>query len=202
MPVSLSHRLIFLRHGETDWNAEGRLQGQQDIPLNARGREQAAAAGHAVRHFLGPEADTLLARLHFVASPLLRTRDTMQRARIAMALPPEPFALDARLMELTFGLWETHTWAEIKATQPTEARARTRDKWDFTPPEGESYAQLSARVRLWIDDVAGDTLVVAHGGTARVLLHLLGDMSPPVAANAVIHQGRPLIFEHGSYYWL
>ena len=52
----LRHRLVFLRHGETDWNAEGRLQGQQDIPLNAKGRRQAEKAGRIVARILGPDA--------------------------------------------------------------------------------------------------------------------------------------------------
>ena len=69
---TLSHRLIFIRHGETDWNAEGRLQGQHDIPLTGRGRDQAASAGREARKYLARKG---LTDLRYVASPLSRTRD-------------------------------------------------------------------------------------------------------------------------------
>ena len=65
----MQHRLIFIRHGETDWNRERRLQGQRDTPLNGRGRDQASAVGRSVRDWRGLE----LANLRFVASPLSRT---------------------------------------------------------------------------------------------------------------------------------
>jgi broad specificity phosphatase PhoE len=100
---TLAHRLIFIRHGETDWNVEGRLQGQHDIPLNGRGRDQAASAGREARKYIAREG---LTDLRYVASPLTRTRDTMELARGAMGLDPKDYALDPRLMELSFGRWE------------------------------------------------------------------------------------------------
>ena len=87
---TLPHRLIFIRHGETNWNAQGRLQGQHDIPLNGRGRDQAANAGREARKYIAREG---LTDLRFVASPLSRTRDTMEIARGSMGLDPKAYSI-------------------------------------------------------------------------------------------------------------
>ena len=196
--MPLRHRLIFLRHGETDWNAEGRLQGQHDVPLNGRGRDQAASAGRMVRDTFGAD----LGSLHFVASPLSRTRETMEIARTAMGLDPLSYDMDQRLVELSFGRWEGLIWPEVKAMDPWAATAREGNKWTFQPPGGESYAMLADRLRPWLDTIERDTLVVSHGGVARVLLVLIGGMTTASAPVSDIHQGRVLFFEGSTARWL
>ena len=193
------HRLIFIRHGETDWNAEGRLQGQKDIPINARGRIQAAAAGSKARDWLGSER---LNTLRFVASPLGRTRETMELARQAMGLDPTVYELDDCLLELSFGRWEGLTWPEVKKMDPWAARAREGDKWLFQPPGGESYAMLADRLRPWVATISEETVIVSHGGVARVLMQLIGGVERSKAPLSDIHQGRVLIFENGHCRWL
>ena len=195
----LPHRLIFIRHGETDWNAEGRLQGQHDIPLNGRGRDQAASAGRDARKYIAREG---LTDLRYVASPLSRTRDTMELARGAMGLDPKDYATDTRLMELSFGRWEGLIWPEVKAMDPWAAKAREGDKWTFQPPGGESYAMLADRLRPWLATVTGDTVVVSHGGVARVLMAMIGGIPISDAPMMDIHQGRVLIFQDGRRRWL
>jgi broad specificity phosphatase PhoE len=196
--MALKHRLIFLRHGETDWNVEGRLQGQHDIPLNGRGRDQADSAGRMVRDLFAAD----LPGLHFVASPLIRTRETMEIARKAMGLDPNGYDLDPRLMELSFGRWEGLVWPEVKAIDPWAAKAREGAKWSFQPPGGESYAMLADRLRPWLDTISRDTLVVSHGGVARVLFAMLGGQTTASAPMADIYQGRVLLFDGGSSRWL
>ena len=196
--MPLRHRLIFLRHGETDWNAEGRLQGQHDVPLNGRGRDQAASAGRMVRDTFGAD----LGSLHFVASPLSRTRETMEIARTAMGLDPLSYDMDQRLVELSFGRWEGLIWPEVKAMDPWAATAREGNKWTFQPPGGESYAMLADRLRPWLDTIERDTLVVSHGGVARVLLVMIGGMTTASAPLSDIHQGRVLFFEGSTARWL
>ena len=200
--IRISHRLLFIRHGETDYNREGRLQGQRDIPLNPKGREQASAVGRSLRKLAGAEINRLEAAHAFVSSPLIRTRETMERARVAMGLPQQDYGLDDALKELTFGDWEGLTWPEVQARDPTSAAARAAAKWDFTPPNGESYATLALRLTPWLASVEHDLFVASHGGVARALLYLLADVPPAVAAEASIHQGRAILFAQGGFRWL
>jgi broad specificity phosphatase PhoE len=196
------HRIVFVRHGQTAYNAENRLQGQRDTPLDGKGRAHAAAVGRFLRDHMGAEMARLDAQGAFWASPLQRTRDTMEIARAEMGLAPQSYRVDARLMELTFGDWEGLTWDAVGARNPMELEARSEDKWNFTPPGGESYAMLVERVRPWLDERDGDAFVVAHGGVARAFMFMLAGVAPDIAASAGIWQGRALIFDKGESYWV
>ena len=197
------YRILFIRHGETDWNADGRLQGQQDIPLNAKGREQASAVGRMLAKTMRAEIDRLEAANAFVASPLIRTRETMERARAAMGFDAKRYALSDGLKELTFGAWEGLTWPEVAARDPAGAEARERDKWGFVPPGGESYAQLTDRIATWLSQRQGDLFIASHGGVARAMMNCLGGLDDELASNANIFQGRALIFEpDGRFRWV
>jgi broad specificity phosphatase PhoE len=200
--ISFSHRLIFVRHGETPYNAENRLQGQRDVPLGARGRDQASAVGRTLRARIGAEIDRLEAADAFVASPLLRTRETMELARDAMGLSPKRYRLDPALRELTFGDWEGLTWPEVRALDPKGLAARRADKWTYVPPKGESYAMLAKRVRSWLETLTADAFVVSHGGVARALMTLIAGVPGALAADAPIVQGRALLFDKGGYNWI
>jgi broad specificity phosphatase PhoE len=195
----LKHRLIFLRHGETDWNVEGRLQGGKDIPLNAKGRWQAEQAGRTALKILGPAA---VRAIPFVSSPLIRARATMELARGAMGLPPQDYALDPRVSELTFGDWEGLTWPDVQARAPQAAAWREGEKWTFQPPNGESYSMLAQRLEPWLESLRGETLVVSHGGVARALMATVGGLPPERAATADIWQGRVLVFAGGRFDWI
>jgi probable phosphoglycerate mutase len=196
------HRIIFVRHGQTAYNAENRLQGQRDTPLDGKGRAQAAAVGRFLRDHMGGEIARLDAQGAFWASPLQRTRHTMEIMRAEMGLPPQSYRVDARLMELSFGDWEGLTWDTVGARDPAGVEARIDDKWDFAPPGGESYAMLVARLRPWLDARDGDVLAVAHGGVARAFLAMLAGIAPDRAASAEIWQGRALIFDKGGFSWI
>ncbi|HEY1779565.1 MAG TPA: histidine phosphatase family protein [Roseiarcus sp.] len=197
-----SHRLIFVRHGETAYNAENRLQGQLDIPLNARGREQARAVGGTLGARIGPEIDRLEAAGAFIASPLMRARETMEIARDAMGLSPIRYRLDPVLKELSFGAWEGLTWREVEGRDPKGVAVRRKDKWSFAPPRGESYARLAERLCPWLVGLAGDAFIVSHGGVARALMTLIAGVKPEKAADAPIVQGRALCFENGTCRWI
>src|SRR3954463_11872778 len=99
-PAALTHTLYFVRHGETDWNLEARLQGQRDVPLNDFGRVQAEEAGARLRGLV-----LRYEKLDYVASPLGRARETMERLRETIGLAPRTYRIDDRLKELTFGGW-------------------------------------------------------------------------------------------------
>ncbi len=184
--------LVLLRHGETDWNRQARLQGQRDIPLNDLGRAQAARNGRALSR-----AITDIAGYDFVASPMSRARETMEIARTAMGLSPTAYIRDDRLMELTFGDWEGLTLDEVRKRDGEAAARRDADKWRHNPPGGESYQQLAARVAPWLSALRRPTVVVAHGGIARVLrIRLLGE-DPLVAVAAPIAQDKVFLWRDG-----
>ncbi len=156
--------LIFVRHGETDWNVEQRLQGQQDVPLNARGRDQARRHGLALA-----QAMSQIAGYDFVSSPLGRARETMEILRAALGLDPMAYRVDPALVEITFGAWEGFTLPELALTAADEVARRIADKWGYVPPGGESYAMLWQRIAAWQDRVQRDTVAVSHGAVLRIV---------------------------------
>jgi broad specificity phosphatase PhoE len=166
------------------------------VPLNAVGRVQAAEVGARLRALVPAYED-----LDYVASPLSRARDTMEGLRSAVGLPTAAYRLDDRLKELSFGTWEGLTWREIRSRDANKATIRARDKWTFVPPGGESYAMLAERVAPFLAELTRDTVVVSHGGVARVLLALLGHAPQDEAPRVDIWQGRVLVFGRDGYRW-
>jgi probable phosphoglycerate mutase len=191
----MNHRpvLYFVRHGQTDWNAERRLQGQQDIPLNTLGRAQATRCGSILSGLFARDG-LRAAELDYVASPLGRARETMELLRAGLGLPPRDYRTERRLMEMSFGRWEGFTFAELQAREAAALAARERDKWGFVLPEGESYEQLVVRVRDWYDAVDRDTVVASHGGVCRALIAHLGIKPKETASLGEIGQGCVYVF--------
>lgn len=189
--------LVFVRHGETDWNVEGRLQGQRDIPLNDTGRAQARRNGKALIAAI-PD----IAGYDFVASPLERSRETMEIARLAMGLDPSAYHLDERLREISFGEWEGYTTQELRALVPALVEARETDKWGFLPPEGESYRLLSERIDGWLADIVRPTVTVSHGGVGRVLLRRVLGLDPHEAVTMSFPQDQVLLLKDGKASWI
>ncbi len=190
-------RLYYIRHGETDWNAEARLQGQREIPINAKGRDQARHCGGILRDLLARDALDP-AQFDFVASPLGRTRETMQIVRGELGLDPADYRMDDRLTEISFGKWEGFTLDELRQLSPAAVDEREADKWGFTPPEAESYRTMSLRVIGWYRELARDSVVVAHGGVLRGLLVQLGLSSSVEAPFLDITQGVVFEIEPGN----
>jgi probable phosphoglycerate mutase len=197
LPITLPHRLILIRHGETDWNREGRLQGGQDIPLNELGRQQAAEAAERLRT-LAPG----FATLDFIHSPMHRARETMDILRTTLGLAPGAYRTDDRLKELTFGSWEGFTWRDIRKAEREQAQLRERDKWSFVPPGGESYGMLAQRVRPVLEELERETVIVSHGGVARAILALVGAVPPQKASMVEIWQGKILTVTGNRADWV
>jgi broad specificity phosphatase PhoE len=189
--------LYYIRHGETAWNAAGRFQGAQDIPLNDRGLAQAAHAGGILGDLLASERRAA-STLAFVASPLGRARHTMELVRGALRLPPAGYALDDRLREIGYGHWEGSTLAQQQESHPELFATRELDKWGVPPPDGESYAEVAARMGDWYRSLQGDTVAVAHGGTARALMVTLGIERAASALELTIEQGVVYVFSDGA----
>ncbi|MGY3037777.1 broad specificity phosphatase PhoE [Bradyrhizobium sp. USDA 4354] len=193
MPVPT---IYFLRHGETEWNALGRLQGTKDVPLNARGRGQAVHAASVLADLFKREGKDRAA-LPYVSSPLGRARQTMELVRGKLELPPADYSLDDRLREIGYGVWEGLTLAESESSDPDVYARRLADKWTVAPSGGETYAAVQLRMLDWYESLLVDTVAVAHGGTCRALMVALGLETPASAAELYIGQGAVYVFRAG-----
>lgn len=191
--------IYFSRHGETDWNVTERIQGQEDVDVNARGRAQADRNGDLIKSLIGDGSG-----FDFVASPLRRTRETMERIRTRMGVDPKAYRTDLRLMEVNFGDWQTFMMEDIIAKTPELVEARGRDKWNFVPPgrHAESYAVLGLRVASWLSEVKGPTVCVTHGGCLRTIFQMVEGLDGHDAANLAITQDQILRLENGQLTWM
>jgi probable phosphoglycerate mutase len=185
--------VYYIRHGETEWNVAGRLQGHRDIPLNEKGRGQAAHCGHVLRDLFAREGRDP-SSLDYLSSPLMRATETMELARAAMGLPAEGYVREPQLIELAFGDWEGSTIALLHQNDPVRISQREHDKWHFQPPGGESYLMVAARMKRWYDGLTGDVVAAAHGGTCRGLMACLGIAKPAAAPLIDIDQGVVYVF--------
>jgi probable phosphoglycerate mutase len=185
--------LYYVRHGLTDWNIEGRLQGGHDVPLNDRGRAQAAQCADILRDLFARDG-RMAADLHYVSSPLVRATETMDILRKGLGLPPGGYAREPRLVEIAFGEWEGLTYLDVLKRDRSVVDQREGDKWLFRPPGGETYEEVARRVGEWYAALDGDTVVTAHGGTARALVGHLGIETPEEAAHQPIEQGVVYVF--------
>ena len=189
--------LYFVRHGETDFNIEQRLQGQYETSLNVRGRMQARECG-ALLNDLFTREQRQSQDYAYMSSPLQRARETMQLARATLGLDPSAYEVDDRLMEISYGEWEGSTLPEIEARDPQLLAQREEDKWGFKPPGGECYRDVAARVGAWYATVTRDTVVVAHGGVARALMANFNILPEEEAAHADIAHGVVYVFAGGT----
>jgi broad specificity phosphatase PhoE len=184
--VRLKHAVWFVRHGETDWNAERRYQGHADIPLNDKGRAQAARNGAALKGRI----DT---RAAFISSPLVRATETLEIARAAMGLPRKRYALDDRLIEIDLGSWNGKTYDEIAQQDPGVHERREKEKWSFRVPGGESYAEAATRVREFLTSLDRPAVITGHGASGRILRAYLLGLKPSRTPHLPAPQDR--IFE-------
>lgn len=175
--------LYLMRHGQTQWNAAGRLQGVLDSPLTAQGiaeaeRQRDLAAGIvAARH----------------ASPQGRAQAT---ARIVFG--DAPFASDPRLSEIDIGGFAGETYQALRARLPALFAGGSMDWYDRVPG-GEGFDRLAARCRGFLDSLAGPALVVTHGVTLRMLAVLA--LGQPVShmERIPVRQGEILVIRAGRH---
>ncbi|WOC15343.1 histidine phosphatase family protein [Pseudochrobactrum sp. MP213Fo] len=194
--------IYFSRHGETDWNVSQRVQGQMDIDINAHGRTQADRNGDMLKSLIGTAEG-----FDFVASPLRRTRETMERIRTRMGLDPLAYRTDPLLMEVHFGDWQGHMMEEFESVGVGGAgllKQREDDKWTFVPPgeHAESYQILSQRIAKWLKTVQGKTVCVTHGGCIRTLFYLIEGVSGHDAAHLSVPQDKLLKLENNRLEWV
>ena len=172
-----STRILAIRHGETPWNTEQRIQGHIDIGLNAKGQLQASLVGQAFETInsgaqLDPEGLSLSNTTAIYSSDLTRAFSTAETIGQALALP---ITKERRLRERHFGDFEGKTWAEIDEHSPEVSRKwRERDP-HWRPGEGsESLIDLQSRVMSIVNELASKHLgeqivIVSHGGVMDIL---------------------------------
>ena len=163
--------LLFIRHGPTEWNEAGRIQGRRDIPLAPRARD-------ALSQLRLP--DRFEERCRWVASPLLRARQTAHALRAA---EPE---IEPRLVEMDWGEWEGRSLPALREELGAAMRENEARGVDFETPAGDSPRRVQARLRPWLGEVAAagrPVAAVSHKGVGRALLALalgwdLGERAP------------------------
>lgn len=186
--------IYYVRHGQTDWNAELRFQGRIDIPLNTIGREQAHGNGKRLSALLGKAEDFI-----FISSPLSRSRETMEIIRFEMGLPAENYATDERLIEMSYGDLEGTTQAEFKASDRELYYQRKSNHWAFQPTNGESHNEVLQRVKQWYADLDPEAkyIVTAHGAVGRVVRHYLAGIDVNEVCKTAFPQDKVFCFKDG-----
>ncbi|CUH43080.1 histidine phosphatase family protein [Ruegeria atlantica] len=147
-------QLALLRHGHTHWNRAGRIQGRSDIPLDKDARTELA----------GYELPDPWNKAALWSSPLQRASETA-----ALVAGREPTVSEA-LTEMNWGDWEGKRGVDLIADTDSGYRHIEDWGWDYCPPNGESAAEVRARLQPWLDGLQGDTVAVCHIGIMRVIL--------------------------------
>ncbi|WP_374533250.1 histidine phosphatase family protein [Phenylobacterium sp.] len=154
--------IYLVRHGQTQFNAERRMQGWLDSPLTDLGRAQGAAIGRLLRSLIGKPDGWRL-----VASPLGRAQATARLIGEALGLPVET---DRRVIEVSFGRWDGRLRDELAAEHP---ETFGQGGWQFAAPGGEGVETVEARVGDWLAGLPPEperkVIVVSHGGSGRVV---------------------------------
>jgi broad specificity phosphatase PhoE len=186
--------IYFIRHGETDWNKQGLVQGSIETDLNAHGIEQAKAVAAA----LAQKREELFG-FQFVVSPQQRAQQTMSYVTSALDISMANVKIEPRVCELGFGIWEGKPFWELKASPIFPADAETR--YDWRPEGGESYADGVARVDDWLKEVSLPTVVVAHGAVGRCLMGYVSGLSPADLVALKTPQGCYCRLQNGQIDW-
>jgi len=160
--------LYVLRHGQTAWNTERRMQGTRNSDLTERGRAQAVAMGRALK----TELERAPGPTMFLRSPLGRTVETALLVGRELGVDPIVWRDDPRLAELSYGQWEGFTWKEIEADHPNALSQWRADPHAFCPPGGETHFELRRRTQAALGDIIAAnvrTVVVSHGVSGAVM---------------------------------
>jgi broad specificity phosphatase PhoE len=184
---------LLVRHGETEWNLERRIQGRFDSPLTERGLAQA----HAIGRLVAVMPDATSARI--VASPLGRARRTAEIIGDHLTARPE-LLIDDRLREISVGSWDGLTYRDIEMRVPGIFDGEGRHEWYFRSSDGDTYAAFAGRVAQWLSESAGMRFVVAvtHGIVSRVLRGLYARLPREIALTLPVPQDKIFRLSGGS----
>ena len=175
MSLLKTRQLILVRHGETDWNAEGRIQGMLDVPLNALGVQQAEMAA--------AELARTIAMAELVSSDLVRTRETTQPINAATGFEPR---FDARIRERHFGVWQGKTYEEWRVLDAVGMARYNAGDSDYGPEGGETATQFLVRCVSAVSDLVSagkekTLILVTHGGVVSSMVRHAQGLNPQSA---------------------
>lgn len=187
--------IIFIRHGETDWNRDRRIQGRAEVGLNAVGLGQARAAALRLGQMIGGTD-----RYDFHTSPSLRARQTMLAVVAALRLDDANVRRDERLAEREFGEFEGRTWPELFAAGGDPADD-PEAFYHWRPKGGESYADVVGRVGGWLAELRGPVVVVSHSGVSRALRGLVLGLTKAEIVHLPVPQDRFFRLAEGRIEW-
>ena len=158
--------IYLFRHGQTEWNVEGRYQGQLDSPLTLKGELQAMENAQKLKKYL-----PINSKLKFYASPLGRAKATVELMMQELELPFSIVLFEKKLQEFNYGIFEGKSKSYCKKELFLEFEAREADKWNYLLEGGESYEMVTRRVKLWLESVQDEKVIVivAHEMINRVL---------------------------------
>lgn len=173
--IGMREPVFFIRHGQTDWNAETRYQGITDTTLSELGIQQAHDNAALLRSLLR-EQGIDHGKLTLMSSPLLRAKQTAEI--IGQSLSPKLAPVENRkYRELSMGRWEGLTSHEVKERHYEERKSRKLDRWAFKPLGGESMAERCATIENALSELPSNTVLVTHCVVLRIICHLLGGLS-------------------------
>ena len=183
-----------MRHGATDWNAAARYQGNTETELSDAGREQVVQNARLVEAFAPGWGDDG-ADWRIVSSPLVRARQSAALLASELCLRDPEVRTEPAFAELSMGRWEGLNSQQVKDEYPAERKARKCDRWGFKPVGGDSLAERHAAVRDAVEGLNSHSIIVAHAGILRIVLHVLGGEPIQRAAAAEIDHTCILIWD-------
>lgn len=178
-------RLALIRHGHTEWNRAGRIQGRTDIPLDEDAR----------RHLAGLKLPDPWNAASVVSSPLSRAVETAELISGKTPVHESP------LMEMDWGAWEGQEGRKLLADPTSDYRHIEDWGWAYRPPGGESPGDVRARLKPWTNALETDTVAVCHIGIMRVLLAEATGWSFSGPAPFKIKRDRLYVLERGASSW-
>jgi probable phosphoglycerate mutase len=184
----MSTELVLVRHGQTDWNSEGRYQGQAGPGLNDAGREQARSTARE------------LASMHINALYTSDLRRALETAHIIADTLDVSLRTDPRLREINQGVWQGMLFADIQARYGEDLRRFRHNPVENSPPGGETVAQLAHRVTAALDDIAahhpeGHVVVVTHKLPIALIRCMATGRPPEEVWNAIPENAQAVIFK-------
>lgn len=182
-------KILFMRHGETEWNAMGRTQGVLNSPLTANGRAQAEQLGCILSREIGSASG-----FGQYVSPLGRTLETAEGIKKHFDFFPKK---DERIQEINLGKIGGMTRFEVETQMPEQLEGKKGYEWYYGAPCGETFEQVYARSKSWLDSLKGPTIAVSHGQVGKVIRGICCGLSKAQMLDLGEPQGVVHVLENG-----